>query len=198
MATPTPVFKDMPPQSIRRLSVQEYLDMHRLGILTEDDHLELLEGWLVEKMSKNPPYLSCSDLLLRSLMRLTPEQWLLRTESPITLTYSVPEPDFIILRGEVADYVNRLATGEDAALVIEILDSSLANDRGYKLQLYANANIPVYWLINLMDRQIEVYSDPEPASSLYRTAQVFRANETFPLTLDGVEIATIKVKDILL
>jgi len=198
MATPTNLITDMPPQPIRRLSVQEYIDMHRLGILTADDRLQLLEGWLVEKMGKNPPHIRCFDLLFRLLLPIIPPlKWTLHAEAPIRLGRSVPEPDFSIVRGTLADYAHRLATGDDTALVIEISDATLVKDRTYKVQLYAGADIPLYWLINLAERQIECYTDPDPKNLRYGTMQFYGENETLPLVLEGQPIALLKVADML-
>lgn len=188
---------EMPPRPARLLTVKEYLDMHRLGILTADDRVELLEGWLVEKMGKNPPHLRCADRLLQLLFSILPEGYFLRQEAPITFGRSVPEPDFTILRGERDDYAKRLPSASDAAVVMEISDTTLAKDRKYKTELYSRAGIPVFWLVNLNERQIEVYSDPDTATSTYLTTVILGEEEVITLVVDGDEVTLIPVKDIL-
>lgn len=113
------------------------------------------------------------------------------------LEHSVPEPTFSILRGVMDDYAKRLPNGDEVALVVEISDSTLAIDRDFKTQLYARAGIPVYWLISLNERQIEVYSDPDPATSRYLTTTILGTEDAVTLVLDGDEVALIPVKDIL-
>jgi Uma2 family endonuclease len=74
--------------------------------------------------------------------------------------YDEPEPDVIVRRGELRDYDRRKATAEDLALVVEVSLTSLLMDRGEKLRIYAAAGIPVYWIVNLNSRTIEVYTNP--------------------------------------
>ncbi|MBL8134579.1 MAG: Uma2 family endonuclease [Anaerolineae bacterium] len=186
-----------PPASVRRVSVQEFLDMHERGVFTADDRLELLDGWIVEKMTKKPPHIRSSGLLIRLLLPLLPDGWTVHSESPVVLSSSIPEPDFSILRGSLADYANRLPTAADVALVIEISDATLANDRTTKRRLYAASGIPVYWLVNLTDRQIEVCTSPDQAHALYRQVTIFTPDATLPLVLDGHEVAQLRAADIL-
>ncbi|MCK6576614.1 MAG: Uma2 family endonuclease [Anaerolineae bacterium] len=186
-----------PPASVRRVSVQEFLDMHERGVFTADDRLELLEGWIVEKMTKKPPRLSSADRLLYALLPRLQPGFLLRQESPVVMERSIPEPDFCILRGTLEDFAARLPTPSDVALVIEISDATLANDRTTKRRLYAAAGIPVYWLVKLTDRQIEVCTSPDPAHALYRQVTIFTPDAALPLVLDGQEIAQLRAADIL-
>ncbi|MBK8026834.1 MAG: Uma2 family endonuclease [Chloroflexi bacterium] len=116
-------------QQVRLVSVQEFLDMHERGIYTAEDRLELIEGWMVEKMTKKPPHIRSANLLLRPLLPLLSEEWTLNSETPVVLEGSIPEPDFSILRGPLDDFADRLPTAADVALVIEIADTTLASDR---------------------------------------------------------------------
>lgn len=188
---------ELPPYPVRLLTVQEYLEMHRLGIFDDDDNLELLEGWVVKKLGKNPPHIRCSTRLNRLFLTHIPTEWTVHSEASITLSQSAPEPDFSILRGDMDEYANRLANASDIAVVVEISDTTLAKDRSYKTQLYARAAIPVYWLISLNERQIEVYSDPDPATASYLTTVIFGEKDDITLVLDGDEVALIPVVDIL-
>jgi hypothetical protein len=83
--------------------------------------------------------------------------------------------------------------------VVEVSEGTLARDRGIKKRIYARARISVYWIVNLVDHQIEVYTDPTgPAKRpTYRGEQVYKPGDSIPLVLDGKEIATIDVNDIL-
>ena len=109
--------------------------------------------------------------------------------------FSKPEPDLAIVRGRVEDYVERDVTATDVALVVEIAESTLLADQREMKPRYAASSIPVYWIINLMDHQLEVYSDPEGRE--YRTSQVFSQEQDVPLILDGIEVGRIRVADLL-
>ncbi len=78
-------------------------------------------------------------------------------------SFDEPEPDIAIIRGSDADYRGRLPTAADVALLVEVSESTLRQDRGQKRTAYARAGIPVYWIVNLVDRQVEVYTRPVKA-----------------------------------
>ena len=191
-----PAVPDVP---IYRLTVAQYEAMIAAGILTEDDPVELLEGWLVEKMSKNPPHIVATGLLLDLLPRLLPAGWFLNVQAAIATVDSLPEPDVALIRGAPRDYLERRPTAADAALIVEVADTSLEQDRGLKKRLYARAGIILYWIVNLVDRQIEVHTDPtgpvdEPD---YRQRRDYGPTGMIPLVLDGVEVGTLAVRDLL-
>src|SRR5437764_11230931 len=147
----------------RRFTVSEYHRLIELGILTEDDNLELLDGYLVHKTSRNPPHDAAIQKGLKKWLRLLPPGWDLRVQSAITLTESEPEPDFAIVRGDETVYVSRHPAAADIGLVVEVSDSTLPGDRDDKGRIYARAGLQCYWIVNLNDRQIEVYTAPSGA-----------------------------------
>lgn len=181
------------------LSVAQYHRMIDLGLLTADDPVELLEGILVQKMPKNPPHPRCNKKLARIFDRLLPAAWHYRSQEPITLGDGEPEPDGAVVRGTEDDYAQRHPGPADVALVIEIADSTLSRDRGTKLRSYARAGIAVYWIVNLIDRVIEVHSDPAPDSEQpnYRVREVIGAEGKVELKLNGAQIGTIEVADVI-
>jgi Uma2 family endonuclease len=188
-----------PADELWRLSIDQYHAMIREGILTEDDPVELLEGLLIRKMSKKPPHSVVTCLVRKALERLVQAGWHVNTQEPITCEDSEPEPDVKVVRGAPRDYLNRHPGPQDVALVVEVTDSSLAQDRGIKKRLYAGARIPVYWIVNLLERQIEVYTDPSgPAEQPdYGRRQDFHAADKAPLVIEGREIGQIAVADLL-
>jgi Uma2 family endonuclease len=97
--------------------------------------------------------------------------WRAQTQLPITLADSEPEPDGALVRGDRRTFDHRKPVPDDFGVVIEVADTSLRFDRLVKLEDYARAGIPVYWIVNLVDGQVEVYADPEPAATppAYRT-----------------------------
>jgi Uma2 family endonuclease len=93
---------------------------------------------------------------------------------------SAPEPDIAIVRGVPRDYMNRHQAAGDVALIIEVADSSLDRDR-LKARIYARAGVPVFWIVNLIENQIEVYSEVigSGRSSAYQREEVFQAKLQF-------------------
>jgi Uma2 family endonuclease len=150
----------VPSDYIWRLSVEQYHAMIRSGILTEDDPVALLDGWLVVKMPQNPRHRAAVRLIQNALERLVPTGWYVDTQAPITTADSEPEPDVVVVRGEVRQYLDRHPGPPDLALVVEVADATLQRERSLKKRLYAAAGIPVYWIANLAEGRFEVYADP--------------------------------------
>src|SRR5437764_10636552 len=146
--------------SIPRCSVARYQRMIEAGILTPDDKVELLENYVVLKMPRNPPHDSTIQRMLESLFPRRPAGWSLRVQSAVELSDSQPEPDFAVVRGSAADYETRHPAPADVALLIEVADSSLLRDQRDKTRIYARAGIICYWIINIPDRRVEVYTQP--------------------------------------
>ncbi len=143
-----------------RMTVDEYERMADAGIL-DDDRVELIDGYLVKKMGKRPPHVWSVDASEAQLKALLPEGWYLRKESPVRiLDFDEPEPDLAMVRGSRDAYRTRHPEPADVALLVEVSDRTLARDRGKKRAASARGRIPVYWIINLVDRQVEVYSGP--------------------------------------
>src|SRR5688572_17032238 len=140
----------------RRFTVAEYEQMGRAGILTEDDSVELLEGVIVEKMTKYPPHDGMIDLLVQLLQRQLPLDWYPRAQNVLLTSDSAPEPDIVVTRGEPRHYMQRHPTAADVALVIEVADSSLLRDRR-KRKIYARAGVAQYWIIDLNSSHIEMF-----------------------------------------
>ncbi len=193
MSLSSAIAQFIPTDPIWRLSVEQYHQMIQLGILTDDDPVELLEGWLVYKMPKNPPHRIATKLTRDALDQILPSGWYVDTQEPITLIDSEPEPDIVIVRGATQDYVDRHPTAQDIALVIEVADSTLERDRTSKKRLYARAGIPIYWIINLVDRSIEVYAQPENEDYQQQTT----VTEQIEVVLEGTAIAQISTSNLL-
>ncbi len=187
-----------PPFPVRRFTVDEYHRMIQSGILTEDDRVELLEGWIVPKMPHNPPHDSVLDQVQEALLKALPQGWRVRVQSAITTADSEPEPDIVVAPGPASRYRTRHPGPADIVLLVEVADSTLANDRGMKAQLYARAGIVVYWIVNLVDAQVEVYTDPTgpDPSPRYRQRSDHHPGDslTFPA---GAAQVTVAVADLL-
>jgi len=182
----------------RRFTVNEYHRMIEIGLLTENDRLELLDGFLVEKMSQNPRHSGKIARTMDILRPLIPSVWMDRQQVPLILSGSVPEPDIAIVRRDANYYETRHPTASDVGMLIEISDSSLAGDRQDKCPIYARAGIRTYWIINVIDRQLEVYTAPSgPAEEpSFAERRDYHPGERVPVVLDGVEVGTVAVADL--
>lgn len=192
---PNPLVSDL-----FRLSVEQYHAMIDAGALTTDDKVELLEGILVRRMSKGPKHVLAAHKLADALRaRLMPGFFEAR-QDPITLDESEPEPDLSIIRGVLEDYAESHPKAKDAVFVAEIAESSLRLDQSIKLRTYARAGIAVYWIVNLIDRVVEVYTDPDPKAEpepTYRTSRTFQPGDAVPVVIAGQTVGSINVNDIL-
>ena len=189
----------MPPEPVCRLSVSQYHEMITAGILTQDDPVELLEGWLVPKMVKNPPHSTARHRTTKALEQILSSGWHVRSQEPITASDSEPEPDVAIVRGDPGQYELSHPRPQDVALVVEVADASLNRDRSLKKQVYARAGIPVYWIVNLRERRIEVYTAPSGPIEVsdYRQQEFCADGSEVPLTIDAHEVGRIPVAALL-
>ena len=196
--SPTPVTY-LADASIARFSVARYQRMIAAGVINNDDNMELLENYMVLKMSKNPPHDGTIDLVNECVRRVLPAGWLLRCQQTVALSDSQPEPDFSVVRGNVRTYLTRHPVPADVGLVIEVADSSLLRDQRDKTRIYARAGIPVYWIVNLVDRRVEVYTLPTGPTAVptYGAFQTVQPGDAVPLILDGVPAATVPAADLL-
>jgi Uma2 family endonuclease len=169
-------------QNVFRLSVRQYHEMIGAGVFTDDDRVELIEGVLVRKMTKGPPHEFAVSVLKDMLTPLVGSEWVVRAQSAITLRDSEPEPDIAIVAAPHERYRRRHPGPRDVALVIEVAESSLEFDRTDKLRIYAGAGLAVYWIVNLVDDQVEVYTEPRGGKSpTYRKHAVFGPDDVVAL-----------------
>ena len=189
-----------PPENIARFSVSCYHEMIAGGIFGEDDRLELINGWIVDKMTINPQHANCVRTLNRLLGRIfTDDAWVVGCQDPITLTTSEPEPDLFIAIGLGKKYRDTHPTPKDVALVIEIADTSLVFDQTIKLMMYAAAKIPQYWVVNLLEKRVEVFTLPRGGQNpTYKMQQNYAIETDVPLVLRGQELGSLPVREFLL
>jgi len=189
----------IPNDLILRLSIEQYHAIIQAGILTDDDSVELLEGWLVFKMPKNPPHRVTTRLVRTALENILPSGWYVDSQEPITLSNSEPEPDIVVVRGDTRQYLDRHPGAEDIALIIEVSDTTLQRDRTVKKGIYARAGISIYWIVNLVEEQVEVYSQPlvEVEQPDYSQRLDFGRSAVIPIIVEGIEIGAIAVDALL-
>ena len=202
----SPPVTPAPPQApavawppLYRLSVAQYHAMGEHAILTPEDRVELIHGLLVTKAMKNAPHRISTNRVRHALTTHVPTGWHFIMQDPITLTDSEPEPDASVVRGNVEDYDPDHPGPSDVGLVVEISDSSLQYDRATKKEMYAAANIPIYWIVNVVNNQIEVFTDPTGpgAQPAYATEIKLQPTDEVALILDGREFARIPVASLL-
>jgi Uma2 family endonuclease len=184
------------PTSLARLTVDQYEAMVESGVFTKHDRLVLINGYLVTKVTKKPPHAVVTELVRDELIGLVPRgRWRVTVEALVRIPdFNEPEPDVALARGKAKDYAKRHPGPADLALVVEVAESSLAEDRKL-VRVYGPAGIPVYWIVNLIAQQVEVYTVPHDGGYLKR--RVFTAGQSVPVVIDGVEVGRIAVAEIL-
>ncbi len=182
-----------PSPDLHRFTVDEY---ERMAHLLDDARVELIDGYVVNKMSQKPPHFWTVDVTEEALRASLPQGWSLRREGPARIPdFDEPEPDLAVVRGSRKNYRLRHPEPPDIALLIKVADASLDRDRGPKLSAYAQGRIPVYWIINLVNRQVEVYTDP--GKGTYDRRVDFKPGQDVPVVIDGAEAGRIAVANIL-
>ncbi len=185
----------------KRLTVDQYDQMVEAGILPETNRFELIEGRIVEKDVKNPAHSTASDRTRRAIERILPGGWYVRQEQPVRIPNrrSEPEPDLSVVHGVIEDYETRHPDPEDVALVVEVTRSSVAKDRALA-RVYGSGGIPVYWIVNVPGRRLEVYEGPGPQQGRggrYPAPRILRETASVSLFLGGREVGKIAVADLL-
>lgn len=187
---------EQPPLPARRFTVEEYHRMGEAGILTEADRVELLEGWIVEKMIHRPPHDAVIELTDAALRAVLPPAWRVRIQSAITTEDSEPEPDLVVVSGPIRERLARHPQPAEIGLVVEVSETSLARDRA-KARLYARAGIATYWIVNLVDSQVEVYYRPDQSAAIYQAETCYRRGDWVPVMIGGEQVGAFAVPDVL-
>lgn len=176
-----------------RFTREEYYRMWEAGLFS-DKRVELLDGEIITMAPQNPPHAGITNRIVRVLFRLMGSTFSIRAQAPIILNdWSEPEPDVAICRFDADDYQYEHPKASDVLVVIEVAKASLAYDRRQKTVAYAASGIPDYWIINLIDHRVEVFSNPDPLAQRYRQERLVFRGDT--LTLPGG--ASLAVADIL-
>ncbi len=155
MNTALDLFSSLSPQlPLLRFSVEQYHRLGELGVLSADEKVELLEGWIVEKMNQRPIHGYFVRRLYEILQSNLPTGFLVQCQLPITTERSEPEPDVAIIRGRHPDFREHHPFGTDCRLVVEVADTSLQRDRA-KAAIYCSAGVEEYWIVNVNDQCLE-------------------------------------------
>ena len=193
--TPTQLTPSHPLASpeLYRFTVDEY---ERMAEFLDDSRVELINGYVVRKMPKKPPHVWAVTCIVEAMPSLLPPGWTWWKEDPVRIpAFDEPEPDVAVLRGSAEDYRNRIPDASDVVLLVEVAETTLTRDQGEKLAAYARGGIPVYWIVNLVDRQVELYTGP--GLDGYSSRVDFTAGQHVPVVIDGFEVGHIAVSDML-
>jgi len=172
----------------RPLTVAEYHRMGEVGILTERDRVELIEGQLIAKSPIGSRHSGTVNWLSRRLVLAVGDRGVVAVQNPVQLDdLTEPEPDFAVLKPRPDDY--RLATprADEVLLIIEVAETSLAYDRTVKRSLYARHGIPEFWIVNLSAGEVEVCRAPS-GDDYASVSRVGRVGILEPELLPGATI----------
>jgi Uma2 family endonuclease len=194
-----PLPADAPPRSVHRFTIREYERLTKSGFFNPGDRSELIDGWLVDKMAHNPQHAGVVDVTNDTIAALLSAEWTTRSQLPVRLPGdNAPEPDVVVVPAPKQQYMTRHPTEKDVALVVEVSDTSLDEDRRLKIPQYAKAKIVVCWIVNLVDRRVEVYTQPRGGKNpTYKQRTDYGPNDTVPVVIAGKRVGTIAVKDLL-
>jgi Uma2 family endonuclease len=193
--SPTPAVVSRPQ---KLFTVAEFQQIVRHGIVTAKDRCHLIRGLIVRRPPINPPHATVLNKLVGKLAVLTDGVAALRVQTPIALADSQPQPDLSIAAGSQDDYATSHPGPKDVLLVIEVADTSLPDDKTEMLQLYAENKLPVYWLVSIPNRQVEVYTLPRGGKSpTYRGRAVYGPGQAVPVVLAGQTLGSIPVSELL-
>jgi Uma2 family endonuclease len=179
-----------------RFRRHEYARLIEAGIFAPDERLELLDGLLVVREPQGSPHATAVSLTQQALQTAFGPGWNVRAHLPVALDdMSEPEPDVSLVPGHARDYRDRHPARP--ALLVEVAETeaSLAVDRRVKGGLYAKAGVPEYWIVNLVDRVLEVYRDPGPSpaashGTAYRAAErLGPSSSVWPVALPSARVA---------
>ena len=174
----------------RRFTVDEYHRLLEVGVIHKDEHVQLIEGMIVQSAPPKAEHASVLERLSRAVVKALAGRYRVRTQLPLTFIDSEPEPDVAVAAPLAGDEDAEMHP-RGALLVVEVAEGSLAYDRSVKARIYARAGIPEYWIVNVKDATVEISRDPQPASGRYRTGLTAKAGDT--LTLASVPELSLPV-----
>jgi Uma2 family endonuclease len=191
MSTITAQQAVLPVPSVR-MTVEEFEKTDFYG----DNRLELIDGYIVRRDEMKPAHAVVTGRLRRRIDRTLSAGWSTREDKPVRIPPRYePLPDIATVRGDDENYLEHHPGPGDIAFLVQISDATLSKDQGKKLATYTQNDIPVYWIVNLVDHQVEVYTDP--GQDGYGKHLVFTPGQSVPVVVEGREVGQIAVTDIL-
>ncbi len=187
--------------SARHFSVEEYHRMVEVGILREDERVELIDGRILRMSPIGSQHAAYVSFLNRKL-RAIEETVIVRIQDPIILDDETePQPDVAIVKFRANAYADSHPSAEDVLLLVEVADTSLEEDRLIKLPRYADSGVPEVWIFNLIEGIVEVYREPLTLANGipgYRRRTDFRVGESLnPEAFPDLSIEIPKLSNLL-
>ena len=178
----------------KRFRVEDFRRMTEAGILPEESGWEIIDGYLIDKMSIGSKHASTVRRLSKLLERKFGDITQISGQNPIYIDeFNEPEPDIALLKPREDFYEESHPTPQDILLLIEVSNSTLEYDRDIKKTLYAEAGIEEFWLVNLKENTVECYSSPK--NGTYRLARISEKGET--VESKSIENLKLSVEEIL-
>lgn len=168
---------------VHQFGVNRFRQMSAGGVF-DDVRVELFQGWVCDMPPISPRHEHSTQAISRLLMNSLAGEYNVRSRLPVDLATSVLQPDICVAIGDTERYQNRPPSGLECRLVCEVADGSLTSDRNFKLWLYAAAGIPEYWIVNLIDSQVERFTQPllsPEGLGQYGERAVFKKGEALPM-----------------
>ena len=182
------------PVAPKRFRVDDFRKMTEAGILPEESGWEIIDGYLIDKMTIGSKHAGTVKRLNRKLTNLPGDLVIVSVQDPIQIDeYNAPEPDIALLKPREDFYAASHPTPEDVLLLIEVSDSTIEYDREIKKNIYAQAGIAEFWLVNLQENTVEIYSQPKNGN--FRLVRILEAGET--LQSAAIESLILQVDEIL-
>jgi Putative restriction endonuclease len=189
---------------VGRISVAEYHNMIRASVFDtpEKERHELIEGWILPKAKQSPAHCHACQVLTHFFWdRQLPEDWMYSGIVTLPTADSHPEPDGQIVRERWVEEVD-WPRPDESTLVIEVSDVTLSFDQTIKKRVYGRSSIPIYWIVNIPDRQVELYTDPTgptdpPENAGYRSRHDYHEADSVPVVIGGQQVAMIPVANLL-
>jgi Uma2 family endonuclease len=183
-----------------RFTVEMCEQMMQAGFFQDTPHFELIDGRFVERMTKSDSHDYCIDVLASLLEALLRPDCFVRQEKSLSMgRYSRPEPELYVVRGRRQDFQGGGPKVADVPLIVEVADWSYPKDRSKMWRLYAEARVPVYWIVRLHERCVEVSDGPEGRgkTAAYRHTATFGEGAEVPVTIGGVERGRLAIASFL-
>lgn len=175
-----------------RFSVDEYYKLIEIGVLKDYEKAEIIDGELIQKMPIGDKHALAVDILTEFFIKNVPDKVRVRIQNPLRISdYDEPEPDIVLADLTKFDG-RRHPRPAETLLIVEVSDTTLKYDRDTKLSLYAEAEIPEVWIVNLKNEIVEVHQ--KPSVGIYQLAQIYKRGETVKsAALKNIEIEVDKI-----
>lgn len=179
------------PTDLRLITTADYHRMAEVGILAEDEQVELIAGQIIQKMPKGSAHSALCKRIEKLIEKLLGDKVLVRLQDPVQLDlYSEPEPDIAVVHPSDNFYEDSHPGPDEIFAIIEVADSTLARDLSTKATLYAAAGITDYWVVNVQEKQLHIFR--EPGADGYQRQTILKAQQSTHLLAFPEGVITVQ------